>query len=141
MATVETVTLVGNVKKWQRFSSEGLLLFLICFHDNASIFLEVLSLKTFSDLLSTMPAFHLDILKIIRPFFLSSNDSLRNEYNKRHFWKFVLKSFATQLKLVSVYRQIIRQLIYATLKRVYCMCLIIKINITQAVLSTVLFRC
>ena len=45
-----------------------------------------------------MPAFHLDILKIIRPFFLSSNDSLRNEYNKRHFWKFVLKSFAIQLK-------------------------------------------
>ena len=98
LATVETVTLVGNVKKWQRFSSEGLLLFLICFHDNASIFFEVLSLKTFSNLLSTMPAFHLDILKIIRPFFLSSNDSLRNEYNKRHFWKFVLKSFATQLK-------------------------------------------
>ena len=98
LATVETVTLVGNVKKWQRFSSEGLLLFLICFHDNASIFLEVLSLKTFSNLLSTMPAFHLDILKIIRPFFLSSNDSLRNEYNKRHFWKFVLKSFAIQLK-------------------------------------------
>ena len=38
-------------------------LFLINFHDNDLIFFKVLSLKSFSDLLNTMQAFHLDILK------------------------------------------------------------------------------
>ena len=38
-------------------------LFLINFHDNGLIFFKVLSLKSFSDLLNTMQAFHLDILK------------------------------------------------------------------------------
>ena len=42
--------------------------------------------------------FELDKLKWIGPFFLSSNDTLHNEYRKLHFGKFVLKSFATQLK-------------------------------------------
>ena len=38
-------------------------LFLINFHDNDLIFFKVLSLKSFSDLLNTMQAFHLEILK------------------------------------------------------------------------------
>ena len=38
-------------------------LFLINFHDDDLIFFKVLSLKSFSDLLNTMQAFHLDILK------------------------------------------------------------------------------
>ena len=75
MAIVETVALVGNDKKRQRSSSEGLL-----------FFAKVLSLKTLSNLLSTMLAFHLEILKKIRPFVSS------------HSWMFVLKSSPTQLK-------------------------------------------
>ena len=38
-------------------------LFLINFHDNDLIFFKVLSLKSFSYLLNTIQAFHLDILK------------------------------------------------------------------------------
>ena len=43
-----------------------------------------------------MVAFHLDILKQIRLFFLSSNDTLHNECSKLHISKFVLKSFAAE---------------------------------------------
>ena len=35
--------------------------------------------------------------EIIRPFFLTINDTLKSEYSKRNFRKFVLKSFATQV--------------------------------------------
>ena len=31
-------------------------------------------------------------------FFFSSNGTLHSEYSQRHFWKYVLKSFATRLK-------------------------------------------
>lgn len=44
--TVENVTLIGENKKCQKFPSEGLPFFLICFHCNATLFLKVLSLKT-----------------------------------------------------------------------------------------------